>query len=104
MGKAQRTKGHSFERFIARELQSLDPEARRNVTETQEGSYDISTSLPIAIQCKCMKKWHISPHEIYAQAALHAKTRQPVGVVRIDNKRPDLVIISWEFFKELLGK
>ena len=102
MGKAQRTKGQAFERFIANELKPIDSTARRNVSESQEGSYDILTELPIALQCKCFSKWHVSPHSIWQQAKDHAGTRIPVGVVRIDRKKPDLAIISWDDFKELI--
>jgi hypothetical protein len=55
MGKSQRVKGHSFERRTANLLKQFDPTAKRKL-EYQEGSVDIETQLPFAIQCKCQKQ------------------------------------------------
>ena len=101
-GRSARTKGHGFERQIAQCLRHLDPSAKRNVTETQEGSFDITTDLPLAIQCKCFSRWHTSPHDVYAQAADAAGELMPVAVVRIDRKKPDLAILSWDDFISIL--
>jgi hypothetical protein len=104
-GKAARTKGSSFERFIATEIRSIDPHARRNVSETQQASVDITTCLPLAIQCKALKNWSLSPHAIYAQAASGAvrSTDVPVGIVKIDKRQPKLVLIALEHFLELIN-
>jgi hypothetical protein len=101
-GRGARAKGHGFEREIANKLKVIDPLARRNVSESQEGGFDILTRLPIAIQCKCFSRWHSTPHEIFEQARKHAKGRLPVGVVRISRKNPDLVIMDWDDFFAIL--
>lgn len=101
-GRTVRRKGHSHERMTANSLRRLDANARRNVTETQQGSYDITTKLPVAIQCKCFSRWHVSPHDVYEQAHKHADGRIPVGCVKIDNKKPVLAIISWDDFLNFL--
>ena len=104
MGKAQRVKGHSFEREVARLLRDLDPSARRNVEEPQVAGCDIKTKLPLAIQCKCLKNWSVLPHSILAQAAGGADSKEqiPVGIVRIDRKKPDLAILALADFLEIL--
>lgn len=101
-GRGARAKGHSFEREIANRLKAIDPMARRNVSESQEGSFDILTRLPIAIQCKCFARWHVSPHDVFEQAQKHAGNRMPLGVVRISRKRPDLVLMDFEDFMKIL--
>lgn len=104
-GKAARLKGHNWERFIAAEIRNIDPHAKRNVSETQFASVDITTCLPLAIQCKALKTWSMSPHAIYAQAASGAvrKTDVPVGVVKIDKRQPKLVFLALEHFLELIN-
>ena len=103
-GKAARTKGHSFERFIAIELRKIDPTAMRNVAETQQASVDINTRLPLAIQCKALKRWSLTPHSIYAQACDGARkpTDVPITIVKIDNKSPQLVTMALEHFLQLM--
>ena len=103
-GKAARTKGHSFERFIAIQLRNIDKNARRNVQETQQASVDILTCLPLAIQCKALKRWSLTPHAVYHQAAkgsLH-KDDVPVGVIKIDNRQPVLCFLALEHFIALM--
>lgn len=106
MGKAQRTKGHSWERSIAVALRHIDPNARRNVQETQIASVDILTDLPLAIQAKCLKNWSVLPHAILKQAkdGRLDKDDMPVGVVKIDRKSPNLVILDFEDFIAMLEK
>lgn len=113
-GKASRVKGHTWERSVAIKLRErLDPHARRNVSETQEGTVDIETSLPLGIQCKALKSWALSPTAIYAQAAIGTKKlndrrkpgepeKIPVGIVKINRKSPSLVLIALDHFLDLL--
>ena len=55
-GKGARSKGHQWERQIARDLREIDQTAKRNL-EYQEGSgYDIDTTLPYRIQAKSRKQ------------------------------------------------
>ena len=109
-----RTKGHSFEREFAQRLRALDPTAKRNVEETQDGSVDIKTRLPLAIQCKCLGRWSLTPHKILEQAvegmgkllsSSHSgKSLLALGVVRISRKRPDIAVLSLDDFLYLLSK
>lgn len=105
-GKAARTKGHAHERYVAIKLREIDSTARRNVEETQVASVDIKTKLPLAIQCKCLKNWSMSPHAIFNQAATGAlhKNDMPVGVVRITKKSPVLAIIAFDHLLEMLER
>lgn len=103
MGKSQRDKGARFEREVATLLRFLDPEAKRNITECQGFGKDVTTSLPVSIQCKNLKRWSTTPNEIYDQAERAAKVNDiPVGMVRITNAKKDLAILSLEDFLRLL--
>lgn len=106
MGKAQRNKGHGFERDVAVALRHIDPTARRNVQETQIASVDILTDLPLAIQCKCLSQWRITPHNVWDQANNGKLNPEdmPVGIVKIDRKSPNLAILSLDDFILMLEK
>lgn len=57
MGKAQRTKGHSFERRVAALLRKIYPESRR-LLEYQDGEangVDIKNTGNFKVQCKAMR-------------------------------------------------
>ena len=59
MSKSQRTKGHGYEREVARLLRPLYPDARRHL-EYQDGEaygVDISGTGPLKIQCKRHKQY-----------------------------------------------
>jgi hypothetical protein len=107
-GSSARRKGHAYERLVSLYLREIDPSAKRNVSESQAGGYDIITELPLAIQCKCFSKWHVDPHTIWEQAKKHAGGKIPLGIVRITRKQPDLVIMSredfWDILRKLYGK
>lgn len=99
-----RAKGASFERFIAIELRKIDHTARRNMAESQIASVDILTRLPLAIQCKALKNWGITPHNIYEQAcegSLH-NGDVPVGIVKINKRQPVLCFLALEHFLSLM--
>ena len=59
-GKHSRTKGHSFERFVANELKPIFPNAKRHlesqIQEAEKG-IDIEHCGPYGIQCKAYKKY-----------------------------------------------
>jgi len=105
-GRHSRNKGASFEREVARMLAPLDPTAKRNVAECQEASVDIITKLPLAIQCKNLSQWRVTPHDILKQATEGAlnTSDMPVGIVRISNKRPDIAIMDLKYFLCILEK
>jgi flavin reductase (DIM6/NTAB) family NADH-FMN oxidoreductase RutF len=101
-----RNKGASHERSIAIALRGIDKTALRNVSECQTASVDIITKLPLAIQCKALKRWSITPHNIYEQAcegSLH-KDDVPVGIVKINKRQPQLAFMALDHFIMLLEK
>jgi transcriptional regulator with XRE-family HTH domain len=59
MGKMSRTKGHSFERWVAIQFRSIYPEAKRKL-EYQKGEcigIDLDNVGPYLVQCKRGKKY-----------------------------------------------
>lgn len=99
----QRKKGQRFELEIVQLLKEygLDMEAKRNL-EFQEGSVDIATSLPFAIQCKNTKSWAPNPTQSYKQALDGSKKLKhetvPVVFHRITNKGEYAIINLYHFF------
>ena len=59
MGRRSRTKGHSFERLIARLLKSVFPECRRHLEyqDIEANGIDLVKTGPYLIQCKRGKKY-----------------------------------------------
>lgn len=59
MSKSERTKGLNFERWVARQLHRVYPEAKRNLTETQTGGQgvDLINTGAFAVQCKRLKRY-----------------------------------------------
>lgn len=100
MGRAQRIKGHSWEREVAIRIREIDPKAKR-LLEYQEGmGIDIDTSLPISIQCKAMAR----PNFIKAfQEAKNGKKEgsEPVGVFKVDHKGK-FMLLDFDFGIKLL--
>lgn len=101
-----RVKGASFERYIAIRLREsgLDPKALRNMSESQQASVDILTSLPLAIQCKNLGRWSTTPHAVWLQAAegkLHCDDK-PMGIIKITRKDPVLCFLSLDDMIDLL--
>jgi hypothetical protein len=101
-----RQKGHSYERYIAIRLREsgLDPNARRNVQETQQASVDILTDLPFAIQCKNLGRWSTTPHAVWLQAAEGKLkcTDIPMGIIKITKRSPDLCFLALDDMINLL--
>lgn len=53
MSKSQRTKGHAFERDVARQLRRVFPDAERELNDTHGGmGIDLTNTGALAIQCK----------------------------------------------------
>lgn len=59
MGKAQRTKGHSFERWAAIQFRSLFPKARRHLEyhQTDATGIDLVDTGLFRVQCKRGKRY-----------------------------------------------
>lgn len=84
MGKAQRTKGHNFERELVRVLKESGIEARR-ILEFQEenaNGVDVETDTML-IQCKCMKKMPNIP-QVFSEFKRGGKMQ--MVVFRVTNK------------------
>ena len=102
-GAARRNKGASFEREIAIRLREIDNTARRNVEECQQASTDIKTSLPFALQLKCLGRWSTTPHKIWEQARDGDRDKTPVGIVKVNHKET-LVIMSFDGWFDMVKK
>lgn len=88
----------SFEREIARGLQSIDPTAIRNIEECRKGSHDIENSLGLAIQCK----HGLSPNPLKALTeAKKSKKGMPLAVIRKD-KFGTVAVLYWKDFLKVL--
>jgi hypothetical protein len=99
-------KGKAHERSVAIALRHIDKTALRNCAESQKASVDIITKLPLAIQCKALKNWSMTPHAVYDQAchgSLH-KDDVPIGIVKINKRQPQLAFMALEHFIMLLEK
>lgn len=101
-GKLSRTKGHSFERWVAIALRGVFPSARRHL-EYQDGEchgYDIANTGWYRIQCKRFKKY-ANPSHIQEVEADEAFGEVPVLVTKADNERV-LAVLPFEEFLDLL--
>lgn len=84
MSKLSRTKGHSFERDVARRLHPIFPDARRQL-EYQEGlGIDLTNTGNLAIQCKRYKKY-VNPSMI---EEVPEGDHIPVLITQADRKKP----------------
>jgi len=102
MGKSQRTKGHAWERKIARDLQVIDPTAKRNLEYQEGGTRDIVTRLPLKIQAKNQKV------PKFLEAVREANQDKEdgemgLGVVKVTNKG-EYAIMTWQDFMMLLRR
>jgi len=105
MGKAQRLKGHNWERQISKELREEVgmSEARRGI-QYRDGSDAADSIVPcLWIECKAQKK--ASPRAALAQS-IDANKRAgahkwPVAVIK-DDYKPPFVVMLWDDYKDLL--
>lgn len=98
-GKRSRTKGHSFEREIAKTLRDLFPNSRRHLENHKEDARfgtDIVGIEPFRIQCKKLKKY--APitciEEVNADRCLG---EIPVLITAGDKKEP-MAVLPFEDF------
>lgn len=102
-GKWARTKGHSFERKIAGDLNKLYPEARRCLEYHQKDAQgiDLIHTGPYKIQCKRMAKY-ANPSRIEEVQCIEMLGDIPVLITKADKKRI-LAVIPYEEFVRLVG-
>ena len=98
-GKSSRTKGHNFERFVARKLRDIGMPARRcRQAWSQDNEPDVATPV-LSIECKVGKSFS------YEAAMRQAKDRcvdgtTPIAVFKRDRQAP-VVMIELDDFLEL---
>lgn len=102
-GKANRLKGHNFEREVARWLRELFPEAKRGI-QTREGfeAPDVDCR---ALWVECKRGAKVSATSAMRQAMdaneKSGGTRMPVVVWKAD-REPMMVAMEAEDWKEVL--
>ena len=94
-----RRRGHDLERQVARDLREFDPTAIRNL-EYQEGSVDICTKLPFAIQCK--NQANPSVWQALREAESAANSKMPLAVVR--RGKQTVAVLYWKDFLKILKR
>jgi len=95
-GKSSRTKGHSYEREIAKKLREIYPNARRAL-EYQEGTgVDIENTGKLRIQCKRGKRY--APVTKIKEVQLEGI---PVLITKADREK-DIACLYLEDFLEML--
>lgn len=94
MGKAQRTKGATFEREIANDLSDRwGRVVKRNIGQSRDGGDDI-TAAPFRIECKRRKG--IAVYEWMDQVCRASDEDDiPVVIMRADSRKP-LVLMTYE--------
>ena len=102
MGKSQRTKGSSFERWVANQLKSVFPEAKRHLEfQTQEArGVDLDNTGPFAIQCKAYAKY---PPITKIQEVQLREGEIPVLVCKGDRLTP-MAVLPFDEFVRLLER
>jgi hypothetical protein len=95
-GKASRTKGHNFERYIARYLRYLFPDARRGKQYTDGRETDVEGT-PFRIQCKRQKDitWGDAKRALVQEendAAAWKDTRPVVAICRADREKAYVIM------------
>lgn len=102
MGKLSRTKGHSFERWVANKFKKIFPQARRHL-EYQMGEafgVDIANVGDYRVQCKRGKKYS-SVSAIKEIQICPIEGGIPVLVTKGDNVEP-LCVLPFEHFLHLV--
>ena len=100
MGKAERIKGHNFEREIAKQMREIFPCAHRGLQYQDGGKCADVEGTPFHIECKRGIK--PNPRKALEQAIADCKKgRMPITVIK-DDYQPVFVCMLWEDFKELV--
>jgi len=107
MGKSERTKGHNFEREIAREQRIVFPEARRGLQYRDPRECDVEGT-PLRQECKRQKRFAYS--EILAalmqckrDAEAHEDDRLCIAITKQD-RRPAIVSMTHDTFLSLVER
>jgi len=102
MGKSQRTKGHAFERQIAKKLRQFFPDAKRGF-QTRGGGKEAADIIntPFHVECKVGKSHSIEA--AITQAEDDTDGKPPLAITKRDFK-PVRVTMNWDLFEQLLEK
>lgn len=102
MGKMQRQKGHDFERWVAKKLRKIFPNARRHLEyqDSQAIGVDVTECGAYLIQCKRGRKYS-SLSAIEEVQVCPIEGGIPILVTKGDNKEP-LVAMPFEHFLSLV--
>jgi len=100
-GKSSRTKGHNFERWVAKELREIFPGARRGLQyQDGTGCADIVNAGPWHWECKIGKKPGVRAALKQAENDC-SKGMIPVAVIKDDRLEP-FVVLPFDDFWEMI--
>ena len=106
-GKSSRTKGHDFERWVARGVKAIYPEARRGLQYRDPRECDVEGT-PFRIECKRLAK--VAAADIMAaimqskrDGEEHNDDRLQVVVTKADRREP-LVHMTFDTFCSMVER
>ena len=100
-GRRSRTKGASFERFMAHAFQAMGYAAKRGIGQTRSGS-EVADVEGTGYWVECKRRKRCNVQAAYTQAC-EATDGRPVLVVTKDDYGPVLVTMGWDEFARLGG-
>lgn len=106
-GKSSRTKGHNFERWVARAFQVVYPEARRGLQYRDPRECDVEGT-PFRIECKRLAKVAMADinaaiFQVVRDGEAHDDDRIPVVIVKADRREPG-VYLTLDGFLSLIER
>lgn len=104
VGKLSRTKGHSFERWVAIQLRHIFPNCRRHLEyqDAEANGVDLVNTGRYMIQCKRGRKYSsISAIKEVSYEPLTGEV--PILITKADGEIP-LAVIPFDELIELIGK
>lgn len=101
-GKKSRTKGHSFERWVANQFKKIFPGAKRHLEYQMGEAYgvDVAGCAPFLIQCKRGKKY-ASITAIDEIKICPIEGGIPLLITKADHKEP-MAVLPLSAFLELI--
>lgn len=107
MSKYARTKGHSFEREIAKEFRELGFKEAMTTRAARGGDWsftddgiDLVGTKPFAVQCKRLASY-ASVNTIEEIVRYEHENEIPLLITKANNK-PTMAVIAWEDLKALI--
>lgn len=87
----QRRKGHNFERYVARRLREVWPEAKRGLTQSRGATTPDVDGTPWWIECKTGKRVNVRKAFEQARRDSHAamnSSRPVIVIAKVDRGKP----------------